>query len=259
MGAVDSKIGFNFGKFKFNAVKRRKSIPRHTRSRKKSYSRRPSSNSLRTRKIAFDSRSKSKSKSRSRSRSYKKYPRGTWINTAKDYYIKNNILYAKLKNKNGIYINASIDYNKDDILKNYDGKFVLLYIKEYYTTDNFNVYYKSKKIDISPIGFKILGDGYAKNNFDIIYKGEKIDISPIGFELLGDGYAKNNFDIIYKGEKIDISPIGFELLGDGYAKNNFDIIYKGVKMNVLNIHTFKLLENGNAKDIKGYFYKGKRI
>ena len=199
MGAVDSKIGFNFGEFKFDAIKRRKRIPRHNSSRKKSYSGIPSSTRLRTRKLSFDSRSKSIS----RSRSYKKYPDGTWINTAKDYYIKHNILYAKLKNKNGIYINASIHYNKDDILKNYDGKFVLLDKKEYYTTDNFNVYYKSKKIDISPLGFKILGDGYAKNNFDIIYKG--------------------------------------------------------VKMNVLNIHTFKVLENGNAKDIKGYFYKGKRI
>ena len=218
MGVVESKIGINFGQYKFDIEKKRKTL-------KKNYDKRSRSTKLRTRKrgrkISVDSSSSSSSSSN------EKYPEGTWITSAKDYYIKHNILYAQLKNKNGIYINAAIDYNKDDILKNYNGKFVLLGKKEYYTNDNFNVYYKSKKIDISPIGFKILGDGYAKNNFDIIYKGKKIDISPLGFTVLGDGYAKNNFDIIYKGKKIDISPLGFKVLGNGNAKDNKGYIYKG--------------------------------
>ena len=34
---------------------------------------------------------------------------------------------------------------------------------------------KEKKIDISPFGFKTLGNGYAKNNFDTVYRGKKIN------------------------------------------------------------------------------------
>jgi hypothetical protein len=158
------------------------------------------------------------------------WPGGSWKKTAKMYYIYNKTLYAYLKDKKGRYVKDSIKFEEGDEFENDDGHFVIVEKDSYYRKTAFDVYYKNKKIDISPVGFKVLGDGYAKNNFDVVYRGKKVDISSIGFTVLKDGYAKNNFDVIYRGKKVDISPIGFTVLNDGYAKNNFDMVYKGEKI-----------------------------
>ena len=219
----------------------RRTTPNRTRKHKRTFSRHSSTsrNGRNSRNSSSSSSSSSRSSSISSSSSSnsrntyhgKKYPRGNWINTAKYYYIKHRILHAKLKTRNGNYVHASIKFNKNDILENQDGKFVIIGQKNYYTTDSFNVYYKNRKINISPMNFVVLGDGYAKNNFDVVFEGKKVNINVMGFKNLGYGYAKNNFDVVYKGQKIDVK----------FAS------------------TFEVLDNGKAKDNTGYFYKGKRI
>jgi hypothetical protein len=54
------------------------------------------------------------------------FPQGNWINTAKDYYVINNILYAKLKTKSGNYIHAQTVFSPNQRFQNKDGHFSLL-------------------------------------------------------------------------------------------------------------------------------------
>jgi hypothetical protein len=177
--------------------------------------------------------SSSRKRSFSDSNSYKnnnEFPKGSWKKTAKRYYVYNNTLYALLKDKKGHYVKDSIKFKEGDELENDDGHFVIVEKDSYYRTTALDVYYKNKKIDMSPIGFKVLKDGYAKNNLDVVYQGKKVDISPIGFTVLKDGYAKNNLEVVYQGKKVDVSPIGFTVLKNGYAKNTFEMVYKGKKV-----------------------------
>ena len=53
-------------------------------------------------------------------------PGGNWINTAKDFYIINNILYAKLRTKSGNYIHAQTVFSPNQRFQNKDGRFSLL-------------------------------------------------------------------------------------------------------------------------------------
>ena len=68
---------------------------------------------------------KYKSKSKY-SRKNKNLPKGNWINTAWNYYVKNNILYAKLKTQSGFYIDAQTHFMNNDIFENKNGVFVLV-------------------------------------------------------------------------------------------------------------------------------------
>ena len=62
-----------------------------------------------------------------RSHRYTILPKGNWINTAKDYYVINNILYAKLRTKSGNYKHAQIVFFPNQRFQNKDGRFALLY------------------------------------------------------------------------------------------------------------------------------------
>ena len=53
-------------------------------------------------------------------------PGGNWINTAKDFYIINNILYAKLQTKSGNYRHAQTVFSPNQRFQNKDGRFSLL-------------------------------------------------------------------------------------------------------------------------------------
>ena len=53
-------------------------------------------------------------------------PGGNWINTAKDFYIINNILYAKLRTKSGNYIHDQTVFFPNQKFQNKDGRFSLL-------------------------------------------------------------------------------------------------------------------------------------
>ncbi len=183
------------------------------------------------------SRTRKRSGSRSsRSSRYYKHanmPEGTWTKTAKDYYVKHGILYAKLQNNEGEYIRTSIKYDKDDILENQNGKFVKTGIKDNYTKDTFNVYYNLRKVD---------------------------DLSPHGFKSLGNGYARDSFNVVYNGKLVpDVMASNFKSLGDGYAKDSFAVFYKGRKLDVLNVSGFQVVGNGKAKDGMGYFINGRRV
>ena len=61
-----------------------------------------------------------------RSHRYIILPKGNWINTAKEYYVINNILYAKLKTKSGNYVNAQTLFAPNQRFQNRDGQFALL-------------------------------------------------------------------------------------------------------------------------------------
>lgn len=51
-------------------------------------------------------------------------PNGSWIITAKDYFVKNGILCAKLMKKNGTLATDAITVGPDTVLTNINGKFV---------------------------------------------------------------------------------------------------------------------------------------
>ena len=61
-----------------------------------------------------------------KSKKYMILPKGNWINTAKDYYVINNILYAKLRTKSGNYIHAQTVFFPNQKFQNKDGRFSLL-------------------------------------------------------------------------------------------------------------------------------------
>ncbi len=81
---------------------------------------------------------------------------GSWINTAKNYYIKDNKLYAELKKNNGTYNLDSVEFPLNYLCSNIDGYFKPNFIynsgswintaKNYYIKDN-KLYAELKKGD----------------------------------------------------------------------------------------------------------------
>ena len=65
-------------------------------------------------------------RSHRKSKKYIILPGGNWINTAKDYYVVNNILHAKLKTKSGNYVTAQTVFSPNQKFQNKDGRFSLL-------------------------------------------------------------------------------------------------------------------------------------
>ena len=57
-------------------------------------------------------------------------PKGNWIESARNYYIKDNILFAELKNRNGIYILNSCYFDNNDTFQNINGRFQLVYSRK---------------------------------------------------------------------------------------------------------------------------------
>ncbi len=71
-----------------------------------------------------DRRTRRRSKNRSRSKvRNKSMPIGNWINTARNYKIIGNTLYAELKNRNGFYVKASANLNLCKNFENDNGHF----------------------------------------------------------------------------------------------------------------------------------------
>ena len=48
-------------------------------------------------------------------------PNGSWINSAKNYYVKDNTLFAECRNNSGLWIKNSIKFNVGDNIKNNNG------------------------------------------------------------------------------------------------------------------------------------------
>lgn len=57
-------------------------------------------------------------------------PKGNWIESARNYYIKDNILFAELKTKKGKYVLNSCYFEQDDTFKNINGRFQLVYSRK---------------------------------------------------------------------------------------------------------------------------------
>ena len=150
MGAKNSTLSFDTG---IQMPRKRRTSQKHSHSRKKSHSRK-----RHTKKNPFPNlpfpikppfptippfpamppfpnksphthrKSRSHRRSHRRSSHYTALPQGNWINTAKDYYVRNNILYAKLKTKSGNYVAAQTIFSPNQRFQNRNGRFtVLLY------------------------------------------------------------------------------------------------------------------------------------
>jgi hypothetical protein len=74
-----------------------------------------------------------------------------------------------------------------------------------YYKDNFNVYYKNKKVDqATAMTFVDLGNCYGKDAFDVFYKGQLIPGANANtFVVDFDGlHAHDTFSTYYKGRKL---------------------------------------------------------
>lgn len=100
----------------------------------------------------------------------------------------------------------SKSYNNDQYYPRsipYSNKFQRTHRHEHYVKDNFNVYWRSKKVSGTTVmNFEDLGYGYGKDSFNVFYKGKKIDANAMNFYVQDNGYAKDTFNIYYKGNII---------------------------------------------------------
>ena len=88
------------------------------------------------------------------------------------------------------------DYSMDDDYDDDDDDY------RYRITNN-AVIFRGNKISDSPRSFKDLGWGYGKDNFNVYYKGKKIDGAFTStFRVLENGYAEDTFESYYKGKRI---------------------------------------------------------
>lgn len=143
--------------------------------------------------------------------------------------------------------------------------------------------------------FQNLGYGYAKDRNNVYLDGEVLRYAdPYTFRLQGalrgedrtiisgrghgrrayehayeDGYGNaydrsvyyvTTFDVYFNGEKMrGASANTFKVLEEGYAKDAFEAYYYGQKIRGANSPTFQVLRGGYAKDAFEVYFEGKKI
>lgn len=149
-----------------------------------------------------------------------------------------------------------------------------------YFAQNGVMYYRNQPMtNVDFRSFIELGFGYAKDRFNVYYQGLILEhVDPFTFRLKQPGcnpdgtyhpydrpypmggYQVMSNSVLYNGRKIkDASASTFKILEDGYAKDAFEAYYLGNRIKDASSNSFQYLSEGYAKDAFNVYYLGKEV
>jgi DKNYY family len=150
---------------------------------------------------------------------------------------------------------------------NYFKNFVVLEL-EYYSKDNFNVYYGSSVIlNADPGSFELLSLFFAKDINSVYFLGQPIEGSdPGSFKLIAGRLAEDKNHVYYSAEIISTNPEFFILMDDNYAKDDKTVwFFRNLtfsRFDTLNVDSpkeFKVIDFRYASDSDRVFFHGALI